>query len=61
VTDFARQLRIGLPERQSAFLWGPRKVGKATYLRHTLPESTVFDFLKTDLMLELTCRPALLT
>ena len=60
MTDFARQLRIELPERQSAFLWGPRKVGKSTFLRRAFPDSIVFDFLKTDLMLELTRRPALL-
>jgi predicted AAA+ superfamily ATPase len=60
VTDFARQLRIELPERQSAFLWGPRKVGKSTYLKRRFPESLVFDFLKTDLMLELTRRQPLL-
>lgn len=55
-----RALRIALPAHQSAFLWGPRKTGKSTYLRSTFPHSLTFDLLQTDLMLELTKRPALL-
>jgi uncharacterized protein len=30
-----RTLQITLPAHQSAFLWGPRKTGKSTYLRST--------------------------
>jgi uncharacterized protein len=55
-----RALRIALPPRQSAFLWGPRKTGKSTYLRSAFPDSLTFDLLQTDLMLELAKRPALL-
>jgi predicted AAA+ superfamily ATPase len=55
-----RALKIALPSRQSAFLWGPRKTGKSTYLRSAFPESLTFDLLQTDLLLELTRRPALL-
>ncbi len=55
-----RLLSIELPARQSAFLWGPRKTGKSTYLKAAFPESVSFDLLETDLMLELTRRPALL-
>src|SRR3990172_9966020 len=55
-----RALRIDLPARQSAFLWGPRKTGKSTYLRSAFPDSLTFDLLQTDLMLELAKRPALL-
>jgi len=55
-----RALRIALPARQSAFLWGPRKTGKSTYLRSAFPESLTFDLLQTDLMLEFAKRPALL-
>lgn len=56
-----RILQISLPSRQSAFLWGPReKTGKSTYLKETFPESIYYDFLKTDVALELTKRPALL-
>jgi predicted AAA+ superfamily ATPase len=55
-----RALRIALPPRQSAFLWGPRKTGKSTYLRASFPASLTFDLLQTDLMLDLAKRPALL-
>jgi uncharacterized protein len=55
-----RVLRIELPKRQSAFLWGPRKTGKSTYLRAAFPRSLTFDLLQTDVMLALARRPALL-
>jgi predicted AAA+ superfamily ATPase len=55
-----RKLAIVLPERQSAFLWGPRKTGKSTYLAMTFPKSVRYDFLDTDLTLALAKRPALL-
>jgi predicted AAA+ superfamily ATPase len=55
-----RLLKINLSPGQSAFLWGARKVGKSTYLKANFPQSLYFDFLKTDLFLELTKRPFLL-
>jgi predicted AAA+ superfamily ATPase len=55
-----RILRIALPRGRSAFLWGPRKTGKSTFLRAAFPESLTFDLLRTDLMLDLARRPALL-
>lgn len=55
-----RKLDISLPNRQSAFLWGPRKTGKSTYLRKSFPQSLIYDFLKTDLALEFAKRPSLL-
>jgi predicted AAA+ superfamily ATPase len=60
MAKIGRALRIVLPARRSAFLWGPRKTGKSTYLREAFPGSLVFDLLQTDLMLELGKRPALL-
>jgi predicted AAA+ superfamily ATPase len=60
MVEIERTLRIALPARQSAFLWGPRKTGKSTYLRSAFPDSLTFDLLQTDLMLELAKRPALL-
>ena len=60
MTRFKRILNIDLPPRQSAFLWGPRKTGKSTYLKTSFPQSLVFDFLKTDLFLEFSKRPFLL-
>jgi predicted AAA+ superfamily ATPase len=56
----SRLLTIDLPEGQSAFLWGPRKTGKTTFLRAAFPDSLTYDFLKTDLFLELVKRPSLL-
>ncbi len=58
--NIERQLNLDLPKGQSAFLWGARKTGKTTYLRQRFPASIVFDFLKTDLFLEISKNPALL-
>jgi predicted AAA+ superfamily ATPase len=55
-----RILNIKLPRGRSAFLWGPRKTGKSTYLTEAFPESPYFDFLRTDMALEYAKRPALL-
>ncbi len=55
-----RMLNVEIPQRQSAFLWGPRKTGKSTYLKEMFPQSLLYDFLKTDLALEFTKRPSLL-
>jgi predicted AAA+ superfamily ATPase len=52
LSTIERTLRIDLPPRQSAFLWGARKTGKTTYLAQRFPESIVYDFLKTDLLLD---------
>ena len=60
MVQYLRRLEMDLPKRQSAFLWGPRKTGKSTYLRQAFPNSLVYDFLKTDLMLDFNRRPALL-
>ena len=54
---YERTLRMDLPRGQSAFLWGPRKVGKSTLLREQFPDSARFDLLDTRLMLELTRAP----
>jgi uncharacterized protein len=55
-----RLLAIRLPKGQSAFLWGPRKTGKSTFLRETFPGSLSYDLLQTDLFLEFVKRPSLL-
>jgi len=55
-----RLLKIALPKGQSAFLWGPRKTGKTTYLKAAFPNSLIFDMLQTDLFLEFAKRPFLL-
>ena len=55
-----RILDIKLPLRQSAFLWGPRKTGKTTYLKMHFPDSLIYDFLKTDFFIEVSKNPAIL-
>lgn len=58
--NIKRTLAIELPEGQSAFLWGPRKVGKSTWLKQAFPNAIRYDFLKTDLMLRFSKQPSLL-
>jgi predicted AAA+ superfamily ATPase len=58
--NILRRLNMRLPHHQSAFLWGARKTGKSTYLKERFPNSIVYDFLKTDLFLEMSKNPSLL-
>ena len=58
--NISRIIRMDIPPRQSAFLWGPRKTGKTTYLKSKYPKSVIYDFLQTDLFLDVSKRPALL-
>ena len=44
--SYRRELVLDLPERQSAFLWGPRKTGKSTLLAERFPDSARFDLLE---------------
>ncbi|MBK7782140.1 MAG: ATP-binding protein [Ardenticatenia bacterium] len=57
-----RHLKIDLPPDRSAFLWGPRKVGKTYWLhQHFLTaDDRVIDLLETDTFAEYAARPALL-
>lgn len=55
-----RLFELKLPEKQSAFLWGPRKVGKTYWLTHSLPQAEVIDLLKSDVFADYAARPALL-
>lgn len=55
-----RLFELNLPAGKSAFLWGPRKVGKTYWISHTLKQATVIDLLKTDTLAEYVSRPALL-
>ena len=58
--NFPRILNIELPEYQSAFLWGPRKTGKSTFLKSRFPDSIKFDFLDTEIFFEFSKRPFLM-
>lgn len=59
IVRYERILKLRLPPKQSAFLWGARKTGKSTLLKKSFPQSLWFDFLDTDLFFQLTKRPAL--
>ena len=48
---YKRLLDIKLPKKQSAFLWGARKTGKSTLLKHLFPTALYYDLLKSDLYL----------
>ncbi len=52
-----RVLDVAVPPGRSAFLWGPRKVGKTTLLKQQYPEASWIDLLDYDLYLALSQRP----
>jgi predicted AAA+ superfamily ATPase len=51
---------LNLPSGKSAFLWGPRKVGKTYWIAHHLKGKEVIDLLKTDIFADYASKPALL-
>jgi predicted AAA+ superfamily ATPase len=55
-----RLFALDLPKGRSAFLWGPRKVGKTYWIAHELRDAAVIDLLKTDVFADYAVRPALL-
>lgn len=56
-----RLLNLKLPKNKSAFLWGPRKVGKSYWIKNQFKEDFVLiDFLKTDVFADFISKPALL-
>lgn len=55
-----RLFELDLPSGKSAFLWGPRKVGKTYWIRQHLENALVIDLLKTDVFTDYASRPALL-
>jgi predicted AAA+ superfamily ATPase len=57
---FKRALDLRLPPRASAFLWGPRRVGKSFYVRQTFPDAPLVDLLRSDVYHDYASRPALL-
>lgn len=60
MVNIPKVLNLDLPANQSVFLWGPRKIGKSTFLKRQFLESITIDFLKTDLFLEYSKEPSLL-
>lgn len=55
-----RLFKLDLPPDRSAFLWGPRKVGKSYWIHRELPQARVIDLLQTDVFAEYASRPSLL-
>src|SRR3989338_5558007 len=55
-----RLLDIQLPKGKSAFVWGPRKVGKSYWLRHRYKDAILIDFLKTEVFADYVSKPSLL-
>jgi predicted AAA+ superfamily ATPase len=57
-----RLLDLDLGRKGSAFLWGPRRVGKTWWIRHHFLKKgdTLVDLLKTDEFADYASRPALL-
>jgi predicted AAA+ superfamily ATPase len=55
-----RLFELKLPPGKSAFLWGPRKVGKTYWITHHLAGAEIIDLLKTDVFAEYISHPALL-
>ena len=54
---YTRNLELDLPAGQSAFLWGPRKVGKSTLLTQRFPDSARFDLLDTRTLVQFIREP----
>ncbi|CAO4835248.1 MAG: hypothetical protein CNLJKLNK_01428 [Holosporales bacterium] len=55
-----RELKIDLPKKQSAFLWGARKTGKTTLLKEVFSEGLFIDLLKSDVYFKYLKSPFLL-
>ena len=47
--QYKRLLKMNLPKKQSAFLWGARKTGKSTFLKENFPFSSI-TFITRDLI-----------
>jgi len=55
-----RRLEMNLPAHRSAFLWGPRKIGKTYWINRHYDDCVIIDLLKTDVFADYASRPALL-
>ena len=55
-----RLLDLRLPRGRSAFLWGPRRVGKSYWIRQQLPDAPLIDLRQSDVYADFATRPSLL-
>lgn len=58
--EFNRYLSLNLTEKQNAFIFGPRKVGKSTFLKKKFPLAKTYDLNDTELYQRLLEEPKLL-
>jgi uncharacterized protein len=52
-----RKLKLDLPKKQSAFLWGIRKTGKSSFLKEQFPDSYYIDLLDNGLFFRYSKEP----
>ena len=57
---FKTLLQLPNLTEQNVFLWGPRKVGKSSWIRTNLPNAVYIDLLKSDVLSEYASKPSLL-
>lgn len=57
LSSYKRALKIDLSESRSAILYGPRKVGKTTFLKLNFPKAVVIDLLKSEVRAEFQIHP----
>lgn len=57
---YQRYLKIDLPPKQSAFLWGARKTGKSTYLKEFFSEAVYYDLLNSEIFYKFLTSPHIL-
>ncbi|MCY4323266.1 MAG: AAA family ATPase [Gammaproteobacteria bacterium] len=57
MSTYLRRLEMSLPAGQTAFLWGPRKVGKSTLLAEVFASSKHFNLLDTRTLVRFTREP----
>ncbi|OGT26179.1 MAG: hypothetical protein A3I77_06045 [Gammaproteobacteria bacterium RIFCSPLOWO2_02_FULL_42_14] len=60
MSTIKRIFSLNLPRTKSAFLWGPRKVGKSYWLHQHCQKDILIDFLKTDVFADYISKPSLL-
>jgi len=57
---FQRLLQLPDLSQQNVFLWGPRKVGKSSWIRANLADVVHIDLLKSDVLSQYASKPSLL-
>ena len=60
MSHYHRILQLPDLTRHNVFLWGPRQVGKSSWIRKHLPDAVYIDLLKSDVLSEYASKPSLL-